>query len=77
MVESIVRSANRVSEANIRSQINKLSEYPGFEEVEVVNVESEEIGGSAEKRVFKVILRDKRLSREEVFYVYRFDPFAE
>lgn len=77
MVESIVRNSNRVSEENISSQIQKLSEYPGFGEVEVVDVESEELGSSAEKRVFRVVLRDKRVSREEEFYVYRYDPYAK
>lgn len=77
VVEGIVRSANRVNEANIISRIEDLSNYPGFEEVSVVSVEATSVGGTPVKRVFKVVLKDDRLLREEEFYVYRYDPYAE
>ncbi|HDP77156.1 MAG TPA: type II secretion system protein [Mesotoga infera] len=77
MVEGIVRSTNRVSEANIISRIQQLSEYPGFEEVTVVSVDATSVGDTPTKRVFRVVLKDERVSREEEFYVYRFDPYAE
>lgn len=77
MVEGIVRSTNRVSEANIISRIQQLSEYPGFEEVTVVSVDATLVGDTPTKRIFRVVLKDERVSREEEFYVYRYDPYAE
>ncbi len=77
LVEGIVRSANRVSESNIIDRIELLSTYPGFQDVTVVSVDATNIGSSPTRRVFKVVLLDERIGREEEFYVYRFDPFAE
>ncbi|HOI62946.1 MAG TPA: hypothetical protein PLM80_02215 [Mesotoga sp.] len=77
LVEGIVRSANRVSEENIIDRIEQLSNYPGFQDVEVASVEATNIEDSPTRRIFEVVLRDRRVGVEEVFHVFRFDPFAE
>ncbi|GEM_PF-469602 len=80
MVEEIVRNSNRVSPATIEDRINELSDYPGFEDVQVMNVDHEypyEEQGMPKLMRFLVSLRDHRIGREETFYVYRYDPYAE
>jgi len=72
LVEGLIR--NSLVQENIEGVITKLSEYPGFEDVEAELIDATDtINGT----VFTVRLLDRRIAREEEFYVYRFDPFKK
>lgn len=72
LVEGLVR--NSLVKENIEEVIAKLSEYPGFEDTEAELIDAVDTKNGM---IFTVKLFDKRIAREEEFYVYRFDPFKE
>ncbi len=72
LVEGLVR--NSLVQENIEDVIQRLSEYPGFEDVEAELIDATDTKNGI---IFTVKLFDKRIAREEEFYVYRFDPFKE
>ncbi|MDD4477685.1 MAG: hypothetical protein PHD64_01445 [Mesotoga sp.] len=43
----------------------------------MASVEATNIEDSPKRRIFEVVLRDRRVGVEEVLHVFRFDPFAE
>jgi len=72
LVEGLVR--NSLSQENINDLIAALSQYPGFEDVEASLTA---VTDTTNGKVFTIKLADRRIGREEEFYVYRFDPFKE
>ncbi len=77
-VEEIIRNTNRISPSEIERRINEVTDYPGFGDVTVVSVAHNYPFEEMKKlMLFEVQLKDGRIGREEIFYVYRYDPYAE